>query len=178
MASFSAWIFLTLAIDNVFRLMSVNITRIISDGQAGVDRAALDAAMAMGVVHGGWCPRGRAAEDGPIDPRYRLKETDSPGYRQRTRLNVLESSATLSLNEGPLSGGTSITLDFARRFGKPHIVAQLDEERLGDALSRVVQWLEECETEVLNVAGPGERKRPGIHGRALAFLLAILESCA
>jgi len=80
---------------------------------------------------------------------------------------VIESSATLILNEGTLSGGTALTLDFARRFGKPYILVQLDEERLEDALSRVGQWLSECETEVLNVAGPGERKRPGIHGRAL-----------
>ena len=168
---------LKLARASGLQLMRAKITKIISGGQTGVDRAALDAAMAMGVVHGGWCPRGRTAEDGLIGPRYRLKETESPGYRQRTRLNVLESSATLLLNEGPLSGGTALTLEFARRFGKPHIVIQLDEERLGDALSSVVQWLGERETEGLNGAGPGERKRPGIHGRALAFLVAVLESC-
>lgn len=153
------------------------ITKIVSGGQAGVDRAALDAAIATGVAHGGWCPRGRIAEDGSIDPRYGLQETESPGYRQRTRLNVIESSATLIPNEGPLSGGTALTLDFTRRFGNPCILIQLDQERHEDALSRVVKWLGECETGVLNVAGAGERKRPGIHGRALAFLVAVLESC-
>lgn len=158
--------------------MQVSVTKIVSGGQAGVDRAALDAAIATGVAHGGWCPRGRIAEDGTIDPRYHLQETESPGYRQRIRLNVIESSATLILNEGPLSGGTALTLDFARRFGKPCILVQLDEERHEDSLSRVAQWLGACETAVLNVAGPGERKRPGIHGRALAFLVAVLESCA
>lgn len=150
------------------------ITKIISGGQAGVDRAALDAAIAMGMSHGGWCPRGRIAEDGPIDMRYDLQETEGAGYRQRTRLNVVESSATLILNEGPLSGGTALTRDFAQRFGKPHLVIQMDEEDHDLAVARVLQWLGESGSGVLNVGGPGERKRPGIHGRALVLLLAIL----
>lgn len=158
--------------------MRVSIAKIISGGQAGVDRAALDAAIAVGIPHGGWCPQGRLAEDGPIDPRYRLQETESAGYRQRTRLNVIESAGTLLLNEGLLSGGTALTHDFARRFRKPHLLIQLDEERSEAALCRVLQWVGECDVGVLNVAGPGERKRPGIHGRTLGFLVSVLESCA
>lgn len=154
--------------------MHASITKVISGGQAGVDRAALDAAIAVGIPHGGWCPRGRLAEDGPIDSRYGLQEAEG-GYRQRTRLNVLESARTLLLNEGALSGGTALTQDFARRFGKPHLLIQLDDERPEVAVYRVMKWLGECDAGVLNVAGPGERKRPGIHGRALSLLVSVLD---
>jgi len=92
---------------------------IISGGQTGTDRAALDFAIAHGIPHGGWCPLGRRAEDGVLDPRYRLRETESKSYRQRTRRNVADSDATLILNLGELADGSLATRQLAERASKP-----------------------------------------------------------
>ncbi len=100
-------------------------SRVISGGQTGVDRAALDAALATGIDHGGWCPRGRRAEDGPIGPRYRLRETRSSRYHIRTRENVREADGTLILCCGSLSGGTQLTRRLARERSQPCLVLDL-----------------------------------------------------
>src|SRR5438309_682688 len=92
------------------------LLRIISGGQTGVDRAALDAALACGVPCGGCCPQGRRAEDGPIAARYPLTETPSPDYPPRTERNVRDADATLILIKGMPSGGTALTIEVARRF--------------------------------------------------------------
>src|SRR5437660_8666127 len=97
-------------------------TKLISGGQTGVDRAALDVALELGLPCGGWCPRGRKAEDGVIPDRYPLAETPSPSYRQRTRWNVRDSDGTLILVRGRPTGGTALTLASARRLGKPVLV--------------------------------------------------------
>lgn len=149
------------------------IERIVSGGQTGADRAALDWAREHGVPHGGWCPKGRLASDGPLPAHYPLQETESAGYRQRTRLNVRDSDATLILNTGVLDGGTQQTLRFARTLGKPHLVIQLDELTLDEAVKQVRAWLGEGRFIALNIAGPREEKRPGIH----AGVLALLDAC-
>src|SRR5690606_31296737 len=95
---------------------------IISGGQTGVDRAALDAALALGIEHGGWCPLGRWAEDGRIPERYRLRETNSPDYAVRTCRNVDEADATLIVAPAPLIGGTRLTYEYAVQTGKPCLV--------------------------------------------------------
>lgn len=92
--------------------------RIISGGQTGADRAALDAALACGLPIGGWCPRGRRAEDGQIPARYPLVETPSRDYRQRTRWNVRDSDFTLVFVIGSLGGGSKFTTEVAERMGK------------------------------------------------------------
>src|SRR3990172_5973691 len=140
--------------------------KIVSGGQTGVDRAALDAAMALGIPHGGWCPRGRLAEDGTIPSCYDLSETDSSDYAVRTERNVLDSDATLILSRGCPAGGTERTLRLARRHGKPHLVVDLD--RPGD-LDEIRRWLAEHRPAALNVAGPRESQSPGIHGLAVRF---------
>src|SRR5688572_12994856 len=86
-----------------------SVQRIVSGGQTGVDRGALDAAIALGIEHGGWCPRGRLAEDGQIPRRYQLTETKTSKYRERTERNVLDSDGTLILFRALLSGGTELT---------------------------------------------------------------------
>jgi Circularly permutated YpsA SLOG family len=145
--------------------------KIVSGGQTGVDRAALDAAIAAGVPHGGWCPKGRRAEDGVLDQRYQLQETESSSYRERTKRNVLASDGTLILNVGELSGGTLLTQQFAHRFGKPVLVARLYDSSDMDA---VLTWLAENRIKQLNVAGPRESTQPGIYASAREFLDCLI----
>src|SRR5947207_15103352 len=83
--------------------------KIVSGGQTGADRAALDAAMEAGIACGGWCPEDRTAEDGPIDPKYPLTPAPGAGYRERTRLNVRDSEGTVIFSFGPLRGGSEHT---------------------------------------------------------------------
>lgn len=146
--------------------------RIVSGGQTGVDRAALDFAIEHRYPHGGYCPKGRKAENGLIPLCYQLVETDSEGYRQRTRRNVEESDATLILNVGELDGGTLETQRIAERLGKPILVIALDAaiEDRHEQIVRAAAWLRENDVQTLNVAGPRESKRPGIHHMAYAFL--------
>jgi len=144
--------------------------RIISGGQTGVDRAALDAAIALGIPHGGWCPRGRLAEDGAVPSRYELTETDSAQYQVRTEWNVLDSDATLVVCRGPLSGGTELTVRLAEAHGKPCLVVDLDDP---PALDVVRQWIVEVGAETLNVAGPRESQSPAIGSAAAAFLKRV-----
>jgi hypothetical protein len=143
--------------------------KIVSGGQTGVDRGALDAAMALGIPHGGWCPKGRLAEDGPIPSIYQLAETGSPAYAERTERNVLGSDATLILCRGRPSGGTDLTLRLARRHARPHLVADLNEP----VLARVRRWLAKIRPATLNVAGPRESQAPGIAAQATKLLIQL-----
>jgi hypothetical protein len=143
------------------------IERIVSGGQTGVDRAALDAGLAFGVPVGGWCPRGRLAEDGPIDPRYPLRETPSASYRQRTEWNVRDSDGTLVLTRGRPSGGTALTIARARQHRRPVLVLDLSAR---PGVPSLLHWLETSGIAVLNVAGPRESQQPGIQAESRAFL--------
>jgi len=153
--------------------VSSSLRKIVSGGQTGVDRAALDVALDWGVPVGGWCPRGRRAEDGTIPDRYPLEETDSAKYDVRTRRNVRDSDGTLILTQGTPVGGTSLTKDYAERIGKPLYIADLN---LHPAPGPVIDWLRLHAIEVLNVAGPRESTVPGITERAAEFLTALLDA--
>lgn len=146
---------------------------IISGGQTGADRAALDFAIVHGIPHGGWCPLGRRAEDGVLDARYQMRETESKDYRQRTRRNVEESDATLILNMGELTDGSLYTLQCAQRADKPVRVVNLDSDDLAAEADGVREWLGAHAISVLNIGGPRESKRPGIYQRALKFLESL-----
>jgi len=150
----------------------MGIWKIVSGGQTGVDRAALDAAMLLGLQVGGWCPRGRRAEDGVVPARYPLQETFSRAYFERTEKNVLGSDATLVICRGRPDGGTKLTIDFARRRHKrPCFVVDLDAPCLPGL---VADWLAQGQIGVLNVAGPRESRSPGIGALAGAFLEQVL----
>lgn len=137
-----------------------------------MDRAALDAALCLGLECGGWCPRGRRAEDGKIGPRYPLVETPEEDYAQRTAWNVRDADATLILRRGPLSGGTALTLQLARQARKPRRVVDLSRPVSPE---RLRAWLKRHWVKVLNVAGPRESKCPGITSQAYAYLVAALQ---
>ena len=130
------------------------LLRIISGGQTGADRAALDFAIEQKIPHGGWCPKGRKAEDGPIASRYRLRETLSARYSQRTEWNVRDSDGTVVFSLKPrLVGGSARTNVFAHSLGKPvmHLSRKIDGEF---AVERQVRFLREHKIRTLNIAGP------------------------
>ena len=134
--------------------------KIVSGGQTGADRAALDWAIDHQVPHGGWCPSGRLAEDGPIPDHYHLYEVPNEGgYRQRTRANVQDSDATLIVSiEAELSGGSLETAKFCDRFGKPwlHVHPGMDW------LASISSWLTHTSIKTLNVAGPRASREAGV----------------
>lgn len=151
------------------------IAKIISGGQTGVDRAALDAAIACRVPHGGWCPKGRLAEDGPIPLKYRLRQMRTAGYSARTRANVRDSDATLILTSGPLTGGTLLTAQTAAELNKPLLLIDLAREP--DPLPRIRRWLARVAKSApieLNVAGPRESQR-GLYAKARAVIERLLQ---
>jgi len=147
--------------------------KIVSGGQTGVDRAALDAALEAGLPCGGFVPRGRLAEDGPIPARYPLTECESEDYAVRTGLNVLGSDATLILYEGELSGGTLLTAGLCRRHGKPVFTLALGREPPEAAAERCRAFIRRARPSILNVAGPRESGSPGVYGRSLAVLKRV-----
>jgi hypothetical protein len=149
------------------------VTRIISGGQTGVDRAALDVAIRLGIACGGWVPRGRRAEDGPIPSRYPVREMESRAYASRTRRNVCDGDATLILTRGRPTGGTALTVACAAGLGRLHRIVDLEGAPL-PADTRA--WLCENAVGVLNVAGPRESTSPGIYDEAAAFLQAVLSA--
>ncbi len=126
--------------------------------------------MELDLSCGGWCPRGRKAEDGPIDGRYPLRETESAKYNVRTRRNVRESDGTLVLTIGEPVGGTSLTVAVAERERKPLLVLDLDMQPLPTI---VCEWLELHQIQTLNIAGPRESVQPGVHELARAFLKSV-----
>ena len=151
------------------------LARIVSGGQTGVDRAALDVAIARGIPHGGWCPHGRRAEDGRIPDQYRLREHASPAYAARTEQNVVDSDATLVLAIGTPRDGTALTVRLAARHGRPCLVVDLAAPSEPAA---VAAWLARHAVQVLNVAGPRESTHPGIHDQAAAYLDRVLAAAA
>jgi len=127
--------------------------KIISGGQSGADRAALDAALKMNIPCGGWCPEDRAAEDGPIDAKYPLTPAPGAGHRERTRLNVRDSDGTVIFSFGPLRGGSLSTLQECRELKKPHLVIDGHEISTEDAAKSLSDLVQNRGIRVLNVAG-------------------------
>jgi hypothetical protein len=140
------------------------VERIVSGGQAGADRAALDVALALGIACGGWVPAGRWAEDGAISERYpNMRETVSAKPRRRTERNVRDSDATLVFSCGSPEGGTELTVRMAQKHGKALLVIDVLDQVAEVAAARVRAWLDQCQPRVLNVAGPRSSKCPEIY---------------
>ncbi len=147
------------------------LTRIISGGQTGVDRAALDVALQQGIDCGGWVPKGRLAEDGIIPPHYpHLVETDSSDPKERTACNVRDSDATLIITRGLPAGGSAFTMEIASRFNKPVLHLDLERESTPLALRRVLEWGHLIRPAILNIAGPRSSEDREIYALAKALL--------
>ncbi len=150
----------------------MRLVKIVSGGQTGVDRAALQVALELGIPCGGWCPRGRRAEDGVIPDRYPVRETRDSRYSLRTELNVRDSDGTLIVTRGPIRGGTALTLRYARSRQRPCFVANLE---LGVQPVEIAAWLNFESIAVLNVAGPRESQCPGVEAQCRELLLAVID---
>jgi len=153
------------------------LTRVISGGQTGVDRAALDAAMALGIDVGGWCPCGRRALDGVIPAKYPLKETRGKSYQTRTKWNVRDSDASLILCLGEPSGGTALTIKHCKYLGKPFYIHLLNSEwgtyLDGEDFYGVPYWFNSRDIQVFNVAGPREGRYFPVYDQAHSLLTGI-----
>jgi hypothetical protein len=149
------------------------LEKLVSGGQTGVDRAGLDAAIELGLAHGGWCPKGRKAEDGVIPAIYSLRETPGAQYLQRTEWNVRDADATLVLSRGKPTGGTLATIDLAASQNRPCLVVDLLRMPRPET---VRAWLSDNHVKVLNIAGPRESSHPGVHDQALIFLQDCLKN--
>ncbi|HEY9050446.1 MAG TPA: putative molybdenum carrier protein [Gammaproteobacteria bacterium] len=150
---------------------AMHIQKIVSGGQTGVDRAALDIAIALAIPHGGWCPLGRRAEDGRLADIYQLTETPGANYAQRTEWNVRDSDGTLILTCGQPTGGTALTCKLAQDMNKPLYVADLDQ--ISD-FKQLQQWLESASITTLNIAGPRQSGMADVYDKAYNFLGQLL----
>lgn len=156
-----------------------SVRRVVSGAQTGVDRAALDVALELGILAGGWVPRGRLDEEGRIPDRYpNLRETPTSEWSERTEANVRDSDGTLILSRGPLTGGSRYTREVAERTGRPCLHLDLARLTADEALRAAHIWLSEAEVEVLNVAGPRASKDPGLYEKAAALLRGLLAKSA
>lgn len=157
-------------------MASSRVRRIVSGGQTGADRGGLDAALALGIDHGGWCPRGRRAEDGSIPGRYHLCETGSRDYAVRTERNIDDSDGTLIVSRARLTGGSALTARLASAKGKPLLHVDLSR-RVDDAVfvQDIRDWLTRHDIAVLNVAGPRASHCPGIDAQTCDLLIAVFE---
>jgi len=153
--------------------------KVISGGQTGVDRAALDAAIAVGMDYGGSMPKGRIAEDGPIDRKYSmLKEMPHGTYKARTEKNIEDADTTLIVTRGKPTNGTAYTITYARKLQKPILIVDLIDEYFASSIQKVEEWLRSICPQVLNVAGPRESKLPGIYVQTFYILTTIFQQIA
>lgn len=143
------------------------IAKIVSGGQTGVDRGALDFAIRAGIEHGGFCPKGRLSESGRIPDKYKLTETASSKYPGRTAKNVQTADGTLILSRGKPSGGTLLTVNFCNSFAKPRLVIDLNRPLDAGAFW---SWVAAHGVKTLNVAGPRESKQSGIQKQTCRLL--------
>lgn len=147
--------------------------KIISGGQTGADRAALDAAIELDISHGGWLPKGRKTEDGPLPEKYNLLELDSENYRDRTEKNIIDSDGTLIVAFGPLTGGTALTESLAIKHDRHLLVLDLAEITMKEAIEAAEKWLQENKISVLNVAGSRASGEPRIYAAVKELLSTI-----
>ena len=149
------------------------LLKIISGGQTGVDRAALDAAIKMDIAHGGWIPKGRLTEEGPLPESYAMRETQGSDYAERTGKNIEEADATLIISRGKLTGGSALTLRLAKEYQKPCLHIDLEQQAAFQAAITISQWIAGEQIEILNVAGPRASKDPQIYSKTRKLLETI-----
>lgn len=150
------------------------IEKIISGGQTGVDRAALDVAEEMGIPSGGWCPAGRDADDGPIPDKYPMQETTAYDHTVRTGFNVRDSDGNLMFYRGSLHGGTAYAVEMATRMNRPVKAIDVDAP---PSPGEVASWIDENHLRVIHIGGQREATSPGIYQQAYKLIRSIIACC-
>ncbi len=166
------------------QLKKYKISVIISGGQTGSDRGALDFAIKKGIKHGGWCPLGRKAEDKVIPSRYSLLETKTSLYPARTRMNIRDSDATLIFSSDVNSKGSLLTTKFCIEMQKPYYILLLDKNTINKIkhnfiisnCKKILKWLNKVKPDILNIAGTRESHCPGIQNLVSIILDFVLEN--
>jgi hypothetical protein len=161
--------------DSRAREATARALTIVSGGQTGVDRAALDAALAAGTPCGGWCPAGRLAEDGRVPDKYSLRELPSGGYPERTLANVRDSDGTVVIYAGKLEGGTEHTALLCVKLGKPYQLIDGNGMDINGAVELIASFLARHQIRTLNVAGPRVSKQPQLYAYAYAVVAQLLQ---
>jgi hypothetical protein len=154
----------------------VNALKIVSGGQTGVDRAALDVALERGIECGGWCPAGRLDEFGRIPDQYPLQELEAGDFTERTLQNVKDSDGTVVISPGKLYGGTEQTVHFCLELGRPHKLIDASKVATNHAATLIAEFVQNNRIKVLNVAGPRQSEWPEGYDYALRVLKASLQS--
>ena len=149
------------------------ICKIISGGQTGADQAALDAAIKLGISHGGWIPKGRLTENGPLPDKYQLAEMPGTGYALRTEQNVIDSNGTLIISHGNLSEGSDYTRKMAIKHHRPWLHIDLNKIPEYNAVDFSRAWMFDDKIQVLNVAGPRAGKDPQIYDAVFKIIKGI-----
>jgi hypothetical protein len=152
----------------------MNSIRIVSGGQTGVDRAALDAALKTGAACGGWCPEGRLAEDGTIPLHYPITELKGAGYQERTLQNVIDSDGTAIICFGAPTGGTEQTLRFCLEQKKPYLLIDAADLTPDRAAERMLAFVANHSITILNVAGPRANEEASAYGYAYQAVIQFL----
>ena len=150
------------------------LKKIISGGQTGAERAALDVAINFNIHYSGWLPKGRMAEDGPISDMYHLHEMPIPSYSKKTEQNALHADANLIISHSPLSGSSSYTKKIAMKHGLPWIHVDLSNVSIFQAAVIVLRWIEKNNIKILNVTGPNASQDPNIYEDVTNILEAVI----
>lgn len=146
------------------------LKKLISGGQTGADQAGLDVAIKLGIPHGGWIPKGRMTEVGPLPEKYNLQEMTTKSYPKRTEQNILDSDGTLIVSHGKLTGGSKLTVDLAQKHCRPFLHLDLTSMSMAYAGRMLVSWLADNGIKVLNVAGTRGSKDPEIYEGTVKLL--------
>jgi Circularly permutated YpsA SLOG family len=146
-----------------YEMGNIFLSKIVSGGQTGADQAALDYAIEHGIPHGGWIPKGRLTEVGPLPEKYNLQEMPTKNYPKRTEKNITDSDGTLIVSHGKMTGGTLLTWELAKKHSKPCIHIDLMVNSYADGARLLSDWIEKYGIKVLNVAGPRASKDSKIY---------------
>jgi hypothetical protein len=150
------------------------IKKIISGGQTGADRAALEVAIKFNIPHGGWIPQGRIAEDGRLDDKYNLKEMPTSSYPARTEQNVIDSDGTVIFSRGKPTGGTDYTRQMVLKHKKHMLHIDLSLTTSYDGASLILSWIKLQKIKILNVAGPRASKDSQIYDEVFRILQMVI----